>query len=143
MSFATGIYPDQLKIANVIPTFKNKGDHLLVSNYRPISLLSNISKIFEKLVNSRLYSFLNLHNCIYELQFDFRAKHSTNHALLSRTEMIRGVLDGSNFACGIFIDLQKALDMKSYWKSFITMECGVWPKFGSDSTLVIVNNLFR
>ena len=82
MSFATGIYPDQLKIAKVIPIFK-KGDKLLVTNYRPISLLSNINKIFEKLVYSRLYSFLEFHNCIYELQFGFRAKHSTQHALAS------------------------------------------------------------
>ena len=80
------------------------------SMYRPISLLSNINKIFEKLVYSRIYSFLNLHNCIYELQFGFRAKHSTNHALLSLTETIREALDNSNFAYGIFIDLQKAFD---------------------------------
>ena len=110
MSFATGVYPDKLKIAKVIPIFKNKGEQLLVSNYRPISLLSNVNKIFEKIVYSRLYSFLNLHNCIFELQFGFRAKHSTNHALLSITEMIREALDNSNFACGIFIDLQKAFD---------------------------------
>ena len=110
LSFATGIYPDSLKIAKVIPIFKNKGDELQVSNYRPISLLSNINKIFEKLAYSRLYSFLNLYNCIYELQFGFRAKHSTNHALFSLTEMIREALDQGNFACGIFIDLQKAFD---------------------------------
>ena len=110
ISFATGVYPDLLKIAQVIPIFKNKGDKMLVSNYRPISLLSNINKIFEKLVYSRLYSFLTLHNCIYELQFGFRSKHSTNHALLSLTEMIREALDNSSFACGIFIDLQKAFD---------------------------------
>ena len=72
--------------------------------------MSNINKIFEKLVYSRLYSFLNLHNCIYDLQFGFHAKHSTNHALFSITEMIRDALDNSNFACGIFIDLQKAFD---------------------------------
>ena len=92
MSFATGTYPDQLKIAKVIPIFK-KGDKLLVSNYRPISLLSNINKIFEKLVYSRLYSFLELHNCIYELQFGFRAKHSTQHALASLTELVKQALD--------------------------------------------------
>ena len=110
ISFATGVYPDKLKIAKVIPIFKTKGDLLLTLNYRPISLLSNVNKIFEKLVYARLYSFLNLHNCIYELQFGFRAKHSTNHALFSLTEMIREALDNSNFACGIFIDLQKAFD---------------------------------
>ena len=110
LSFATGVYPDNLKIAKVIPVFKNKGDRLTLSNYRPISLLSNINKNFEKLVHSRLYTFLDLHNCIYELQFGFRTKHSTNHALLSLTEMIRDALDNGKFACGIFIDLQKAFD---------------------------------
>ena len=110
MSFATGVYPELLKTAKVIPIFKNKGDQLMVENYRPISLLSNINKIFEKLVYSRVFSFLNLHNCIYEFQYGFRANHSTNHALASLTEMIREALDNSYFACGIFIDLQKAFD---------------------------------
>ena len=112
LSFATGIYPTKLKEAKVIPIFKNKGDPLFISNYRPISLLSNIDKIFEKAVHKRLYSFLNKFNCIYELQFGFRTKHSTSHALISLTEKIREALDsqGSKFACGVFIDLQKAFD---------------------------------
>ena len=105
----TGVYPDQLKTAKVIPVFK-KGDKLLVSNYRPISLLSNLNKIYEKIVYKRLYSFLNIHNCIYELQFGFRAGHSTNHALISLTEKVRVALDTGNFACGIFVDFQKAFD---------------------------------
>ena len=106
LSFSTGIYPTQLKLAKVIPTFK---DPLLVSNYRPISLLSNVNKIFERIVHKRIYSFLNKYNCIYE-QFGFRAQHSTNHALLSFTEKIREAMDnkGGKFACGVFIDLQKA-----------------------------------
>ena len=83
---------------------------LQCSNYRPISLLSNINKIYEKIIYKRLYSFLNLHNCIYDLQFGFREYHSTNHALLSLTENIREALDSNSFACGIFIDLQKAFD---------------------------------
>ena len=110
ISFATGIYPDKLKLAEIIPVYKNKGDPHLVVNYRPISLLSNINKIFEKLVHERLYCFLELHDCIYELQFGFRTKHSTNHALMSLTEIIRNALDNSNFACGIFVDFQKAFD---------------------------------
>ena len=110
ISFATGIYPDKLKLAEIIPIYKNKGDPHLVVNYRPISLLSNINKIFEKLVHERLYCFLEMHECIYELQFGFRTKHSTNHALISLTEMVRNALDNSNFACGIFVDFQKAFD---------------------------------
>ena len=110
ISFATGIYPSQLKAAKVTPIFKNKGDPLVVSNYRPISLLSNINKIFKKLVHQRLYSFLCKYNVIYELQFGFRSKHSTNHALISLTEMVRKAMDDGKFACGVFIDLQKAFD---------------------------------
>ena len=110
LSFSTGIYPDNLKIAEVIPIYKDKGSMLECCNYRPISLLSNINKIYEKMMHSRRYNFLNIHNCIYELQFGFRENHSTIHALLSLTENIREALDNNNFACGIFIDLQKAFD---------------------------------
>merc|ERR1711989_95754 len=53
---------------------------------------------------------LEIHNCIYELQFGFRAKHSTQHALASLTELVRLALDEGNFACGIFVDFQKAFD---------------------------------
>ena len=57
-----------------------------------------------------MYNFLSIHNCIYDLQFGFRNKHSTNHALLSLTEDIRNALDNNYFAIGVFIDLQKAFD---------------------------------
>ena len=110
LSFSTSIYPDKLKIAKVMPVFKDKGSPLQCMNYRSNSLQSNINKIYEKLMYSRLYNFLNLHNCIYDLQFGFREKHTTNHALLSLAEIIRDALDNNNFACGIFIDLQKAFD---------------------------------
>ena len=56
---------------------------------------------------TRLYNFLSIHNCIYDLQFGFRNKHSTNHALLSFTEDIRNALDNNSFAIGVFIDLEK------------------------------------
>ena len=110
LSFSTGLYPNNLKIAKVVPVFKNKGSNLFCNNFRPISLLSNINKVYEKLMYSRLYAFLNIHNCIYNLQFGFREKHSTTHALFSITETIREALDNNNFSCGIFIDLQKAFD---------------------------------
>ena len=56
------------------------------SNYRPISLTSNISKIMEKLVHERLYFFLENNNVIYDKQFGFRNKHSTTHALIEIIE---------------------------------------------------------
>ena len=110
MSFQQGNYIDALKISNTIPIFKGKGSELNVSNYRPISLLSNINKIFEKLMYTRVYNFLNKHNCIYKKQFGFRQNHSTIHALIDLTEDIRQALDKNEFAVGVFIDLQKAFD---------------------------------
>ena len=109
ISLSTGVFPDLLKLAKTIPIFK-KGSKLEVGNYRPISLLSNINKILEKLVHKRLYSFLEEHNCFYKNQFGFRSGHATEHALIEITEKIREALDQKKFACGIFVDLQKAFD---------------------------------
>ena len=105
----TGIHPDKLKIAEVIPIFK-KGSKLLTCNYRPISLLSNINKIFEKLVFSRVFSFLDKNNSIYNLQYGFRPKYSTNHALIHITERIMDSLDHGKIVGGVFVDFQKAFD---------------------------------
>ena len=67
----TGVFPSVLKTAEVVPVFK-KDSKLYYSNYHPISLLSNIGKILEKLLHKRLYTFLNDSNIIYDLQFGFR-----------------------------------------------------------------------
>ena len=107
--FSTGVFPTILKIAKVVPIHK-KQSKLAYSNYRPISLLSNLEKILEKLMYSRIFKFLNDSNSIYPLQFGFRQKYSTTHALISLTEDIRKNLDKGNIGCGIFVDLQKAFD---------------------------------
>ena len=93
----------------IIPTFK-KNDPLLCYNYRPISLLSNIGKLIEKLIYKRLYAFLEENKCLYSNQFGFRNQHSTNHALINITEKIRNGLDNSEYVCGVFLDFQKAFD---------------------------------
>ena len=80
------------------------------ANYRPISLLSVFSKIHEKLIYKRIYSYLDKNNLIYKKQFGFRSNYSTNHALISITESIRKLLDSGLYVCGIFIDLEKAFD---------------------------------
>nr|XP_047135289.1 uncharacterized protein LOC124812535 [Hydra vulgaris] len=72
--------------------------------------LSNISKLLENLMCSRMYSFLNSFNCLNEFQFGFRSNHSTCHELISITERIRKALDTGHFACGVFVDLQRAFD---------------------------------
>ena len=109
LSFSTGCFPDVLKTAKVIPFFK-KDSSLEVSNYRPISLLSNIDKIIEKLMYARVIKFLEQSKSIYSMQFGFRKKHSTIDTLINITEAIRIALDTGKFACGIFVDLQKAFD---------------------------------
>ena len=103
-SFQSGIFPEKMKLAKVIPLFK-KGCPLTASNYRPISLLSVFSKITEKVIYKRLYKFLQIHEILYTLQFGFRESHSIDHALVSLTEAIKNSLDNGKFGCGIFIDL--------------------------------------
>ena len=73
-SFQSGMFPDKMKLAKVIPLFK-KVCVLTASNYRPISLLSVFSKITEKAMHERLYKFLEKHEILYSLQFGFRANH--------------------------------------------------------------------
>ena len=109
LSFETGIFPTKLRSGIVIPVHKRES-YLLCNNYRPITLLSNISKIFEKITYKRLYSFLEANNCLYSQQYGFRNSHSTNHALIEITEKIRKSIDQEEFSCGIFLDFQKAFD---------------------------------
>ena len=80
----------------------------------PISLLSNIDKVLKSLTYNRLYSFLEINSIIYDLQFGFRQKYSTSHAFIHLTDKIREQLDNGNFACRIFVDLQKAFDTVDY-----------------------------
>ena len=108
-SFLNGIYLDKLKTAKVVALHK-KGASDNPTYYRPISLLSVFSKIIGKLVHKRLYDFLELSDVIHPLQFGFRKKHSTAHALISLTEKIKKTIDDGNYGCGAFIDLKKAFD---------------------------------
>ena len=110
LSLESGIFPKTLKTSRVVPVYKNKGSPLEVSNYRPISLLSNIEKIYEKVMYGKLMGFLNQHNILYSRQFGFRKQHSTSHAVLTIVERIRQCLDKGELACGVFVDLQKAFD---------------------------------
>ena len=109
LSYSRRVFPLILKTSKVIPVYK-KDSKLKCSNYRPISLLSNIDKVLERLMYNRLYNFLEMNSVIYDLQFGFRQKYSTSHALIHLTDKIREQLDSGNFACGIFVDLQKAFD---------------------------------
>ena len=107
ISFSSGIFPNSVKLVKVVTGYK-KDDKLDCNNYRPISLLPNLSKIFEKLVHLKLALFLEKNKQLYHFWFGFRSKHSTSHALISLTEKICAALDKNLFACRVFIDLHKA-----------------------------------
>ena len=108
-SFSLGIVPQNLKLANVIPVHK-KGQHSSPHNYRPISLLSVFNKILEKLMCNRLLNFLDKNNVFFDKQFGFRARHSTDHAILSIIDKIQSAVETQNYSCGIFLDFSKAFD---------------------------------
>ena len=109
LSLETGLFPDKLKIAKIIPIYK-KDDPTLPCNYRPISLLSIFSKIFEKIMSKRLLNFWNRNNILYEFQFGFRANHSTTYALIEIMDNIYGWLEEGYYVAGIYFDLSKAFD---------------------------------
>ena len=108
-SFQTGVYPDCLKIAKVIPIFKG-GKQTQPGNYRPISLLSNLDKIIEKLIYSRLISFLNKYNILNDNQYGFRQAHSTTLAVSQFYENLLHSQDNGRATCAILLDLSKAFD---------------------------------
>ena len=108
-SLSSGVFPDALKIAKVVPIFK-MGDTKQVANYRPISVLSNISKIFEKLVYVRLNKYLTENHILHQNQFGFRPKLSTCLALLQLVDELTQSIDAGNVTVGVFVDLAKAFD---------------------------------
>ena len=102
-------FPDKVKLTRITSVFK-KGSRFDEDNYRPISVLSNFSKLFEKAMYCRLCSYLEELIILYPFQLGFREKCLPSHALLSITESIRQSIDNNEFGCRIFIDLKKAFE---------------------------------
>ena len=109
LSLTQGIFPDEMKLAKVLPLFKS-GDRSSINNYRPISLLPCFSKIIEKCMAVRLMEFINKHNILYKYQFGFRQKHSTNMALNLLVDKITSSLDQREVFVGVSLDFRKAFD---------------------------------
>ena len=103
------VFPDKLKIAKVIPLFK-KGDESLIENYRPIFLLSSISKVFERIVFNQLYKYLDDNNLLFDSQYGFRKHHSTELAAVELIDRIYETMDQGDIPISIFLDLFKAFD---------------------------------
>ena len=108
-SFTDGVFPKELQLARIVPIFKS-GDSSQTTNYRPISVLSCFSKIFEKIMYNHLFNFMEQFNIIYEYQFGFRHKHSTQQAIITFVQNITESLDSGDIVIGLFLDLKKAFD---------------------------------
>ena len=108
-SLVTGIFPDDLKLAKVIPLHK-KADTSKMDNYRPVSLLPAISKIFEKVAHTQLYKYFKENDLFFRSQYGFRDEHSTEFAALELIDHLHIELDKKNIPEAIYMDLSKAFD---------------------------------
>ena len=109
ISMSLGIFPDEWKIARVAPIYKD-GSEDENSNYRPISVLPVISRLFEKLVYDQFYGFLNVNKLLFSQQSSFRLLHSVLTCLLKCTNDWYLNLENSEYTAVTFIDLKKAFD---------------------------------
>ena len=109
LSINTGKCPESLKIAKVNPIFKKDNPHE-ISNYRPISILPSISKILEKIIYNRLYTFLDTFHLLNLNQYGFRKGHSTDQALAQLHDKITNAMANKEHVIGVFMDVSKAFD---------------------------------
>ena len=110
-SIATGIFPEDWKILNVIRLFK-QGDRSDLNNYRPISIISVTAKVFERVVYDQIFACLNIENKLLSPhQSGFRCVHSTITALLEATDSWAYDIDRGNINAVVFLDLKKVFDI--------------------------------
>ena len=96
LSLQQGIFPENLKISNVSPIYKKDGE-LLLTNYRPISVLPCFSKLLERIMYNRLLKYLSENSILYEKQFGFQTSYSTEHAVLLLVNQLYQSFDESMF----------------------------------------------
>ena len=107
-------FPNSLKIAKILPIYKN-GEKTSIQNYRPISLLPVLSKIFEECMRNRLSLYMEKTNILCNEQFGFRQDSNTFHALLMLTDFHYKHIDTKRQTVTIFIDLKKAFDTVNHY----------------------------
>ena len=115
-SLQTGIFPDLLKISKIKPLYK-KDDKCCFNNYRPIALLPTISKVFERVMHTRLYNYLINYELLAERQYGFRSQHSTEFASVKLVDYILTEMDNKYLVktpAAIYMDLSKAFDNLRY-----------------------------
>jgi hypothetical protein len=112
-SIQTGKFPSELKTSRVVPIFKG-GDPTTCDNYRPIALLSSLSKTLEKIVANRLSDHLSSHHLLYHGQFGFQRMRNTEQNLIRVVNYISESLNNKEYCIGLFLDLKKAFDVCSH-----------------------------
>ena len=105
MSVKFGIFPTCLKTAKVFPVYK-KGPVTKTENYRTISLLPTIAKVFEKILLTRLLSFFNKNSILQDTQYSFRKKHNIIHAALDVITQLYDSIASNKFFCFLNLELE-------------------------------------
>ncbi len=108
--FNEGVFPDCFKLSRILPLYKNKGSRSVMGNYRPISLLSSLSKVLEKVISKRTYTYFFANNYFNKNQHGFRYDRNTTSALLKLLPNLNAGRGQLKYYCGIFVDLSKAFD---------------------------------
>ena len=109
LSFSTGVFPCELKIANVVSIFK-ANDEMIFSNDRSVSVVPVLSTLIERLMYNRLIHYINENKLLYEYQFGFQTGKSTHMALIVLLDKISEALERGECVIGIFLDFSKAFD---------------------------------
>ena len=120
-SLRDGIFPAFWKLANVKPIFKNKGSPSDISNYRPISLLSCLSKVLEKLVFKQIYEHLMNHDLLTDKQSGYRPKHSTQLQLMYLSHNLYKTIDTGHDFTAIYLDISRYFD--KIWHKGLLHKC--------------------
>ena len=105
-SFTEGVFPEELKLARVVPILK-AGDSSQIANYRPISVLTFFSKVFEKIMYNCILKFMDDNHVFNEHQYGFRQKHSTQQAIITPVDKITTFLDKGDIMISVFLDHKK------------------------------------
>ena len=108
MSLQEGLFPQEFKRANVVPLYK-KENSMLFTNYRPVSLLCILSKVFERIMYDRVIDYPEEYRILFEYQFGFRKRHSTYLALMVLMDKLIKSIENGNHV-GVFLDFSKAFD---------------------------------